>query len=945
MSDKYKTRLELQRDIEKLKKELRKLKKSTGSKRQFNSASLLSDKLNFGTKDFYGQIVHNSPNPIFAIDKKGKLVYWNKACRIFQNYDKDILGKKFTRFLSKEQNRKELNEIIEEIFNGKKKKKQIEIYFGKKNGNVFVSNTGIYPVVNESKEIEACIFINTDITDLKKVEQELHDSSEKFRAATESSHDVIMRFDRNYKHLYANPIVYKSTGIKAKDFIGKTHKELGFPDDLVEIWENAIQKVFDTAKPNRIEFKLPSGVWIDWLLVSEFSQDGKVQYVLTTARDITEKRKYLEQIKNLNIELERKVKERTAELEKINKSLLKEVKERKKAEKELKESENRYRSIFNSLNSGLVITDWKGKIVEANPTVCKMYGYTYEEFLSLNVRHFIDPESAGLFKSILRNLGKKKSLFFEAKTLRKDSTQIFIEAYFNTFQFKGKSHFIISIIDVTKRKLSERKLADREENYRALFNFMPGGILLEDLDGNILDVNPTFCNMMGYKKEELLNMNIRDFAPSGQEDKITRNLKYLRENKYLRHTVKNYRRDGSLIYLDLSETKISLAYGGEFILVIANDVTEQKVTYQKLRENEHRYRTLFDTSPSGIVVLDSNEMILDVNPAMCKSVGYSYEEIIGKPVTFLFPSGDLDVKSGEEDEKITNQTVRITKSDDSKSYYEINRITFPLLDSSKGILMTIRDVTDRINYENELIRSKEEAEKSNKLKSEFLAQMSHEIRSPINVILSFVSLLKQELEECGISGLQEYFDSIDRGGRRIIKTIDMILNMSELQTGVFEVVPRKINLKKDIFESILKEYERMAKSKNIELILNVKARKTDIIGDSYSVMQLFSNLVDNAIKYTEKGKVVIEILRNKKRELTVTVADTGIGISQNYLPDLFEPFTQEEGGYTRKYEGTGLGLALVKQYCSVNDAEISVESKKGKGTKFTVTFKNQPRKN
>ncbi len=934
---KNKSKSDLINEVLHLKKEIEKLKKEKTSGRKTGNNPFENS---FAFKDFYGQVVQNSPNPIFAINEKGKLIYWNNSCGIFRNCDKNALGKKYTRFLARNQNKKELDSIITGIFEKRKKKKLIEISFQKKNGDVFVANSGIYPLVNDKKEVEACIFINTDITNLKQIEKELHDSGEKFRAVAESSHDVIMRFDRNYKHLYANPVVVESTGIKAKDFIGKTHEELGFPAHLVKIWERAIQKVFDTKKPNRIEFQLPSGVWIDWLLVPEFSRDGKVQYVLTTARDITEKRKYLEKIKKLNAELEEKVKERTAQLEKINDELLEEVKVRKKIEKELRESEKRYRSIFNSLNSGLIISDKKGKIVEANPTACKMYGYEYDEFLEVNIRDLIDPESSESFVKVLRELKSKKSVFYEAKTLRKDATPLFIEVYVNSFKFNDRVHFIMSIVDVTKRKLSERKLADREENYRALFNFMPSGILLEDLEGNILDANPTFCNMLGFKKEELLSMNIRDFAPAGQEDKIERNLKYLNENKYLRHTVSNYKKDGSLIYLDLSETKISLAYGGEFILVIANDVTEQKLTYQKLRENEHRYRTLFDTSPSGIIVLDSNGMILDVNPAMCSSLGFQYEEMIGKPVSFIFPAESLFTGNRSDNkEQIINEIFKLKRKNGSVAYYEINKTLFPLLDSSEGILMTINDVTDRINYENELIRSKEEAEKSNRLKSEFLAQMSHEIRSPINVILSFVSLLKQELEDLGITNLKDYFDSIDRGGRRIIKTIDMILNMSELQTGVFEVVPRKLNLEKDIFKSIIKEYEKISTAKNLDLKLNVRTRKPEITADAYSVMQLFSNLVDNAIKYTEHGGIEIEIFRNKKRELCVSVADTGIGISKNYLPNLFEPFTQEESGYTRKYEGTGLGLALVKQYCSVNNAEINVESKKGKGTKFTIVFK------
>jgi PAS domain S-box-containing protein len=160
----------------------------------------------------------------------------------------------------------------------------------------------------------------------------LRRSEESFRALTENSQDIIMRFDIDYRHLYVNMCVEKITGIPAKNFIGKTHKELGFPHDLCEFWESAIKKVFTTGQTHRVEFELPNNIWIDWLLMPEFAQDGAVSYVITAARDITERKHMEEELKNQHKNLEQLVNERTANLQD-------EIDLRKKAELSLKKNE------------------------------------------------------------------------------------------------------------------------------------------------------------------------------------------------------------------------------------------------------------------------------------------------------------------------------------------------------------------------------------------------------------------------------------------------------------------------------------------------------------------------------------------------------------------------------------------------------------------------------
>ncbi len=236
-----------------------------------------------------------------------------------------------------------------------------------------------------------------------------------------------------------------------------------------------------------------------------------------------------------------------------------------------------------------------------------------------------------------------------------------------------------------------------------------------------------------------------------------------------------------------------------------------------------------------------------------------------------------------------------------------------------------------------LLMAKEEAEKSDRLKSEFLAQISHEIRTPIHILMSYSSLIQEEIEGKMDNDMKSSFNAIERAGKRIIRTTELILNMSEIQTGTYEYNESEFDVYDSILLIIFNEYaEKVNKSINFSIKNN--SDKSIVVADKYSVHQIFTQIIDNAINYTEKGEVSVSVSTTKENKTQILVADTGIGISDDYFPSLFVPFTQEEQGYTRKFDGNGLGLALVKKYCELNHAEISVESEKGKGTKVKVTF-------
>lgn len=271
---------------------------------------------------------------------------------------------------------------------------------------------------------------------------------------------------------------------------------------------------------------------------------------------------------------------------------------------------------------------------------------------------------------------------------------------------------------------------------------------------------------------------------------------------------------------------------------------------------------------------------------------------------------------------------------DSKSFHKIK--IQEIIDTFEIIAGQAATAIKNAQLYEELKKAKVKAENSDKLKSEFLAQMSHEIRTPINTVLSFVSLLQEALEDKLPEDLENSFSIVNNAGKRIIRTIDLLLEMSQLQTENYEYLPNNLDLS-ELFKDLKKEFQYSADEKNIKLEFHDEAEQKIIFADKYMVQQIFQNLLDNAIKYTFEGSIEIK-LYNTEKAVLVDITDTGIGISEEYFDELFHPFSQEESGYTRKFEGNGLGLALVKKYIDLNKATIKVESRKGFGSTFTVSF-------
>lgn len=373
------------------------------------------------------------------------------------------------------------------------------------------------------------------------------------------------------------------------------------------------------------------------------------------------------------------------------------------------------------------------------------------------------------------------------------------------------------------------------------------------------------------------------------------------------------------------------------------EINQRKKAEISLQKSEEQFRLVFQNAPIGIVIISTEGKIISVNRSFCETIGFERDEIIGIPIKYLFEKNDLEGFGGEsldyDGSPIADiNTEKILLKKEGKEIHVIVK-SVSVLDEKgkvKHYVMQLLDITEIKRVQRELVDALKKAEESDKLKSAFLAQMSHEIRTPLNVILTSIPLLADEISSKD-EELKIILDSVRSAGRRLQRTIDMILNMSSVQSGNYKPTFEKFDLLADL-KKMVNEFKSLSADKGLTLKFTHSSDEANIVADRYTVNQVFQNLINNAIKYTLKGYIEVFVRNVNDNKVKVEVRDSGIGMSEEYLKKLFTPFSQEDVGYKREFEGNGLGLALVKKYIELNKAEIEVESEKNIGSVFSVTF-------
>ncbi|NCS89463.1 MAG: PAS domain S-box protein [Ignavibacteria bacterium] len=612
------------------------------------------------------------------------------------------------------------------------------------------------------------------------------------------------------------------------------------------------------------------------------------------------------------------------------------------AKNALKESELRFKSIFkDNLAVMLVIDPDNHNIVDANQAAENYYGWGLEQLLQKKLDDINAFPSADI-TSAIGNTREQKQVQFEFKHKKGDGSICDVEIFPSKIEIFNKEYIHLIVHDISERKKVQEELIQSEEKHRHLIENMQEGLIVVDNNDVIQLVNPIFCEMLGYEENELigkvgneilLNEADKEFILQKNRNRI----KGISE----RYELNMLKKSGEQITLQMLASSMNDANGivvGS--MAVCFDITERK----KAEEKIIILSRAVEQSPTSVIITNQDGAIQYVNAKFCDITGYTKEEVIGKNPRIL-KSGQHDKNFYENlwDTILTGKDWHgeiLNKKKSGELFWGNTQIS-PVVNENGDInnfVAVIENITGKKKIIEELIVAKRKAETLDKMKTEFLAQMSHEIRTPLNAMMNYTSFLKDDLSADKSKELSEIFESISDSGSRIVRTIDMILNASELQVGGYDYIEKKIDIYGEIIKRVCRDLRHFLESKKLKLRITKLTENTSVLCDEYSIYQTLLNLIDNAIKYTEEGFVDVRLLRNDEDNLQIEIEDTGIGISEKYIDHLFDAFSQEETGYSRKFEGTGLGLSIVKKYCELNRIRIDVKSKKKVGTTFTLTF-------
>ncbi|MBE0642679.1 MAG: PAS domain S-box protein [Bacteroidetes bacterium] len=453
-------------------------------------------------------------------------------------------------------------------------------------------------------------------------------------------------------------------------------------------------------------------------------------------------------------------------------------------------------------------------------------------------------------------------------------------------------------------------------------------------NGMIVDVNRQLAEMLGYEPAEMIGKPALAFVAPRSHDEVRSRLDGQDESTYEHLALC---KDGKSIPVEVRVKNITTKDSVVRVTAI-RDVSDRKRTEEQNTLLAQTLKSVRD----GISITDLNDRVIFVNDAFLNTYGYTEEEVLGRHIS-MFRSPNASPVSTDRIFPTTQEggwhgeVLNIRK--DGREF-PIELWTSKVTDAAGQVLAHVgvaRDISDRKAAEQALIAEKNRAERSDRLKDAFIANISHEVRTPLNIILGYTGLISESVMPKASDEEISYFESVQRGAHRLMRTVDMILSISRLQVGDFELAPVLLLLA-DKAREIVNDYQSAAQKKNIALSLTIDAPDASIMADEHCVMQSLHNLFDNALKYTHEGSIFVHVYLAADGAPCVCVRDTGIGISPEYLPAIFNPYTQEDSGYTRGYEGIGLGLSLVKRYADLNQATVEIESTKGVGTAVTLRF-------
>jgi len=615
-----------------------------------------------------------------------------------------------------------------------------------------------------------------------------------------------------------------------------------------------------------------------------------------------------------------------------------------KQKKDLEETKQKLLNITENIPDGLFLLDFSGMIISINNTAKKIFQTDESFFLNNNI--------LDLFYC-LKSIHNIKQEYFSDKDhyLYNSSFECTKEINLKNIYFSlrfiylkneiQRNQTLVIISDITEHKLNLEKI----NLFSQLVEQTPLSIVITDTNANIEYINPIFTNITGYSQEEVMGKNPRILQAGDLSKEFYNNLwQTIASGETWTGEFHNRKKNNELFW----ELAIIFPIKNNINQIthyaaIKEDISEKKQINEALEKTRGQLDFILDNLAMGVAIT-KNRIIYEVNKTVIDIFGYdSSDEVIGKSTEIIYPSQEHHLDFGKKSfEALSKGKVFISEQYLKKKNNELfwvklfGKIIDPL-NEEKGVMWLFEDISEQKKIQEELFISKMIAEKANRAKSEFLANMSHEIRTPMNAIMGMTELA---LEKSSDTEQTKHLKTVLDSSEYLLTVINEILDFSKIEAGKYDLEIKSFSLK-ELIEKIITALSVKAVQKNLKLSLNIEPEpKNYLFGDSHNLTKVFMNIIGNAIKFTKSGEINVDCKvingKNNDMEIIFCVKDTGMGIPEDKLHNIFDAFSQADPSVTKKFGGTGLGLTITKKLVELMNGKVTVESKVGKGSTFCI---------
>jgi len=749
-----------------------------------------------------------------------------------------------------------------------------------------------------------------DITEQKKLEQQLRDQQAYNRGLIESSVDGLITVDPSGTISDVNDRMCQMTGYAREELIGTP-----FADYFTEPQRarDGVQQTFDKGVVTEYALTLVSRS--RRLLQVSFNASvfkdpaGAVRGIFASARDITD---------------------------------------RVRLEEQLREQQTYLRGLIESSVDGLITVDPEGFITDVNEQICRMSGYPREGLVgSPFKRYFTEPERAdtGVRQTFAKGVVTNYELVLKSKEGRK-ATVSFNASVFRSGDGRVQGIFA-SARDISGQARLQSQLTEQQAYNRSLIEASADALFAIAPDGMITDVNEEATRVTGYTRKQLINSVFSQYFT--EPERATAGVRQtLAEKRVIGYELTLITRFGRRIAVSFNAGVFTDAAGNTLgILAAARDITAPKQLESQLRDLQFYTRTLIESNIDALMTTDPLGIVTDVNQQMETLTGRARDELIGSPFKQYFtdPAAAEDgIRLVLREGKVTNYELTARSRDGTETVVSYNATTFAdQAGKLQGVFAAARDVTERKRFEHTLQETNVELEGANQAKDRFLASMSHELRTPLNAIIGFTGTLLMKLPGPLTADQEKQLGTIQTSARHLLSLINDLLDLAKIESGKVELKLERVACQA-ILEEVAAALKPLADMKGLKFSLSRPERDMEVRTDRRALSQILINLANNGIKFTEKGSVKVRLgerVENGQQLAEISVLDTGIGIREEDQAKLFQAFQQMDSG--RRHEGTGLGLHVSQKLAGLIGARIEFESSQGKGSRFTLVVPTEPR--